>query len=75
MGCGDVTFPLAMNYVDRFLASTSIGKEQLQLLGAVCLLIASKLRQCKAIHPEALIFYSDYSLSLADITVSRDSPL
>ncbi|RWS17277.1 G1/S-specific cyclin-D2-like protein, partial [Dinothrombium tinctorium] len=65
--CDEIVFPLAINYVDRFLSSTSIKKSQLQLLGAVCLLIASKLRQCQAIHSEDLVYYSDHSLSVAEI--------
>ncbi|RWS31097.1 G1/S-specific cyclin-D2-like protein [Leptotrombidium deliense] len=68
--CDEIVFPLAINYVDRFLSSTNIRKTQLQLLGAVCLLIASKLRQCQAIHPQSLVFYSDYSLTMEEIIVS-----
>ncbi|KAI1296543.1 G1/S-specific cyclin-D3 [Halotydeus destructor] len=66
--CNNCVFPLAMNYVDRFLAIMTVNKEQLQLLGSVCLLVASKLRQSRPIHPETLVFYSDYSFTLSDIT-------
>ncbi|RWS30942.1 G1/S-specific cyclin-D3-like protein [Leptotrombidium deliense] len=68
--CDEIVFPLAINYVDRFLSSTNIRKSQLQLLGAVCLLIASKLRQCEAIHSEDLVYYSDHSLTAKEIIVS-----
>lgn len=69
LACDSCVMPLAVNYVDRFLASTAVTKDQLQLLGAVALLVASKLRQCNSIHPEALVFYSDYSMTISDITV------
>ena len=36
-------FCLAMNYFDRFLGVCSVDKTQLQLLGAVCLLVAFKV--------------------------------
>ena len=66
----EAIFPLAVNYVDRFLSVTGVSKNQLQLLGAVSLLVASKLRQCRAIHPEDLVYFSDYSYTTADVTVS-----
>ena len=66
----EAIFPLAVNYVDRFLSVTAVSKSQLQLLGAVCLLIGSKLRQCRSIHPEDLVYFSDYSYTTADVTVS-----
>lgn len=69
-GADDIIFPLATSYVDRFLACVRIRKTQLQLLGAVCLLIASKLRQCRSFTVDALIYYTDYSVSTRDITVS-----
>ncbi|XP_015918745.1 G1/S-specific cyclin-D3 [Parasteatoda tepidariorum] len=67
-GADDIIFPLATSYVDRFLACVRIRKTQLQLLGAVCLLIASKLRQCRSFTVDALIYYTDYSVSTRDIT-------
>ncbi|GBM08276.1 G1/S-specific cyclin-D3 [Araneus ventricosus] len=67
-GTEDIIFPLAVSYVDRFLSCVRIRKTQLQLLGAVCLLIASKLRQCRSLTVDALIYYTDYSVTTRDIT-------
>ena len=43
--CEEVVFPLSMNYLDRFLSLENIKKGQLQLVGAACIFIASKLKQ------------------------------
>lgn len=66
-GCEDVVFPLAMNYLDRFLSLVTIRKSQLQLVGSVCLLIASKLRQSLPFTSDTLVFYTDYSVSEEEI--------
>lgn len=66
-GCEDVVFPLAMNYLDRFLSVVTIRKSQLQLVGAVCLLIASKLRQSLPFTSELLVYYTDHSVSIEEI--------
>ena len=68
--CQSEVFPLAMNMLDRFLAVVKIRKNQLQLLGSVCLLIASKLRQSRPIEPRTLIRYTDWSITLDEIIVS-----
>ncbi|KAG8181276.1 hypothetical protein JTE90_022214 [Oedothorax gibbosus] len=67
-GAEEILFPLAVSYVDRFLSVVRIRKTQLQLLGAVCLLIASKLRQCRSLTVDSLIYYTDYSVTTKDIT-------
>lgn len=71
--CEDVVFPCAMNYLDRFLARTNVKKNHLQLLGAVCLLIASKIRQSRPISVEALVYYTDYSVTVEEIKVTFGS--
>lgn len=58
-----------MNILDRFLALVKLRKGQLQLLGSVCLFIASKLRQSKTISPQKLIYYTDWSITLNELTV------
>ncbi|CAG2119399.1 unnamed protein product, partial [Medioppia subpectinata] len=65
--CEEVVFPVAMNFLDRFLVGTDIRKNQLQLVGVVCLLIASKLRQCQILDPHVLSYFTDYSVSVEEI--------
>ena len=63
-------FCLAMNYLDRFLSVCPIGRGQLQLLGAVCLLVAFKVREHEPLPAARLVEYSDCNLTLLDIMVS-----
>ncbi|KAJ8972045.1 hypothetical protein NQ317_013189, partial [Molorchus minor] len=59
----DQVLPLAINVMDRFLCTCAIKKQQLQLLGATCLLIASKLRSTNLLPIELLCAYTDYSVT------------
>ena len=68
--CNPEVFSLAMNYLDRFLSVCRIGRSQLQLLGAVCLMVAWKVREHEPLPSIRLIEYSDFNLSLMDIMVS-----
>ncbi|XP_029818362.1 G1/S-specific cyclin-D3 [Manacus vitellinus] len=52
-----------MNYVDRFLSSVPVQKNRLQLLGAVCMLLASKLRETMPLTVEKLCIYTDNSIT------------
>ncbi|KDR20365.1 G1/S-specific cyclin-D2, partial [Zootermopsis nevadensis] len=65
--CQEEVFPLAMNYVDRFLSVCPIRKSQLQLLGTACLFLSSKLRQSLPLSAENLVFYTDNSISVDDL--------
>ncbi|KAK5876553.1 hypothetical protein CesoFtcFv8_025895 [Champsocephalus esox] len=56
-------FPLAINYLDRFLAVTPTRKTYLQLLGAVCIFLASKLKDCRPLSAEKLCMYTEGSIS------------
>ncbi|KAJ4924500.1 hypothetical protein JOQ06_003456 [Pogonophryne albipinna] len=56
-------FPLAINYLDRFLAVTPTRKTYLQLLGAVCIFLASKLKDCRPLSAEKLCVYTEGSIS------------
>ena len=56
-------FFLAVNYLDRFLSSVNIKKNQFQLLASVCILLASKFSQVVPITTDQLIIYSDNSIT------------
>ena len=73
--CHPEVFCLAMNYLDRFLSVCSIGRSQLQLLGAVCLMVAWKVREHEPLPALRLVEYSDYNLTPADIMVSIQSDI
>ncbi|XP_044256009.1 G1/S-specific cyclin-D2-like [Tribolium madens] len=66
--CQDDVFLLSMNYLYRFLTTTNIKKNQLQLLGAACMLVASKLREPKPLSAEMLVFYTDHSITTNMLT-------
>jgi hypothetical protein len=68
-------FCLAMNYLDRFLSVCAIEKSQLQLLGAVCLLVAWKVREHATLPATRLVEYSNFNLTLTDIMVSVNCQL
>jgi cyclin D2 len=65
--CQPEVFCLAMSLMDRFLARCRILKSQLQLLGAVCLFLASKFKETTPIPSEKLVMYTDFSVSLEEI--------
>lgn len=70
--CQEEVFILALNYMDRFLALTPVGKSQLQILAAACLLLASKLREpsVRGLPADLLVFYTDNSITTRDLIVS-----
>lgn len=67
--CEEEVFPLSMNYLDRFLSVVNLDKSQLQLLGAVCMFVASKLKETIPLTAEKLIIYTDNSINLDELMV------
>ena len=68
--CEPGIFSLSVNYLDRFiLAKPNIPKQHLQLAGIVCMLIASKIRQCNTFDLEFLIYASDHAFTVEEILV------
>lgn len=67
-------FPLAINYLDRFLTVMPTRKSYLQLLGAVCMFLASKLKDCRPISAEKLCMYTDNSFSPRELLVRATVP-
>ncbi|XP_029428663.1 G1/S-specific cyclin-D3-like [Rhinatrema bivittatum] len=59
--CEVEVFPLAMNYLDRYLSSVPTQKRHLQLLGAVCMLLASKLKESSPLTVKSLCVYTGCS--------------
>lgn len=65
--CQEEVFPLAVNYLDRLLSVVPTRKCNLQLLSAVCMLIASKLKEETPLSCEKLCIYSDSSITCEEL--------
>ena len=68
--CQPEVFHLAINYLDRYLATRDIKKSQFQLIASVCMFLASKFKETCPLPAEHLVIYTDYSVKVQDIMVS-----
>lgn len=65
--CQEDIFPLAVNYLDRFLSVNPTNKNQLQLLGTTCLLVSSKLRESDCLSVDLLVLYTDNTITSEEL--------
>ncbi|XP_041093485.1 cyclin Dx [Polyodon spathula] len=65
--CPEEVFALALSLLDRFLSLVPMQKSRLQLLGAACLFLASKLRQSDALPADSLSRCSDRAFTAHDL--------
>ena len=67
--CQPEVFSLAVDYLDRFLSAVAIKKSQFQLLGCVCMFLASKFKETAPLPAENLVIYTDNSVTTQEIMV------
>jgi cyclin D2 len=52
-----------VNYLDRFLSLVSVQKSHLQLVAAVAMFVASKLKESVPLTADKLVLYTDNSIT------------
>lgn len=60
-------FCLSVSLLDKFLSTVKTKKSQLQLVAAVCMFIASKVKEPQPLEADDLVAYTDHSIKRLEL--------